>query len=132
MNDERQEFSQRLAYALHKAGYDPRPGVLHKLFNSRYRGVSVTFQSVSRWLGGKSIPEQDKLRVLAAIVGVDPHVLQYGGKPRVGEGKPPWDAMPAPDRAMVDAFLTLPSPQRKLVRELVAMLSAAAEAGSRS
>jgi hypothetical protein len=124
MNDERQEFSQRLADGLRKAGYEPRPGVLHKLFNSRYRGVSVTFQSVSRWLSGKSIPEQDKLRVLAAIVGTDPHVLQYGGKPWVGENKPAWESMQSPDRAMVDAFLTLPSPQRKVVRDLIAILAA--------
>lgn len=126
MNDERQAFSQRLADGLRKAGYDPRPGVLHKLFNSRYRGVSVTFQSVSRWLGGRSIPEQDKIRVLAAIVGMDPHVLQYGGKPGVGEARVAWDAMSAQERAMVDMFLGLPSPQRKLVRELVAALAAAA------
>lgn len=128
MNDERQEFSQRLADALRKAGYEPRPGVLHKLFNSRYRGVSVTFQSVSRWLGGKSIPEQDKLRVLAAIVGVDPHVLQYGGKPAVGEGRTDWlQSLAAPDRAMMDAYASLPTSQRKLVRDLVASLARAYE-----
>ena len=33
---------------------------------------------------------------------------------------------------MVDTFLTLPLPQRKLVRELVAMLATGAEAESRS
>ncbi|MBN8261286.1 MAG: hypothetical protein J0L59_03065 [Xanthomonadales bacterium] len=124
MNDERQEFSKRLAGALQKAGYEPRPGVLHKLFNSRYRGVSVTFQSVSRWLGGKSIPEPDKLRVLAALVGMEPHELQFGGKPRVGEAVPAWESLSAPDRATMDAYLGLPAPQRKLVRELVAMLAA--------
>ena len=62
-------------------------------------------------------------RVLAAIVGVDPHVLQYGGKQRLGEGRPVWEALAAPDRAMVDAFLSLPAPKRKLVRELVAALA---------
>lgn len=126
MNDERQEFSKRLADALQKAGYEPRPGVLHKQFNSRYRGVSVTFQSVSRWLGGKSIPEPDKLRVLAGIVGMDPCTLLFGGKPRVGEAGLAWESLSAPDRATMDAYLALPAPQRKLVRELVAMLAAKA------
>jgi hypothetical protein len=128
MNDERQAFSQRLADGLRKAGYEPRPGVLHKLFNSRYRGVSVTFQSVSRWLGGRSIPEQDKIRVLAAIVGMDPHVLQYGDAARrVGEGRPVWPAgANAQDRSVFDAYLALPAPQRRLVRELIAALAGTA------
>jgi len=89
----------------------------------------VTAQAISGWLTGRYMPKQDKIRVLASIVGIDPHVLQYGGKARVGEGAPAWEALAAPDRAMVDAFLSLPAAQRKLVRELVAVLARAAEAG---
>ena len=132
MDKEKAEFARRLRTALHDAGIEASAAVLEKKFNSRYDGTPVTAQAISGWLSGRYLPKQDKIRVLAGIVGVDPHVLQYGGKLRVGEGKPVWEAMPAPDRAMVDAFLSLPSPQRKLVRELVAMLSAAAESGSRS
>jgi hypothetical protein len=91
-------------------------------FNSRYDSAPVTAQAISGWLSGRYMPKQDKIRVLAAIVGVDPHVLQYGGKQRVGEGRPAWEAMTAPDRAMLDTFLALPPAQRKLVRELVAAL----------
>jgi len=129
MKDEREEFSQRLAEAMRKAGYEPRPGVLHKVFNSRYRGASVTFQTASRWLGGRSIPEQNKLQVLAGLFGVEPHALRFGGRQRVGEGAAAWlQTLGAQDRAMFDAFLSLPAPQRKLVRELVATLARAAEA----
>lgn len=93
-------------------------------FNSRYRGASVSFTSASRWLTGKSIPEQDKLQVLAHLYGVEPHVLRFGGT-RLAEGRVSWaDAMSLQDRAMVDAFLHLPMPQRKLVRDLVAVLTA--------
>ena len=94
-------------------------------------GAPVTAQAISGWLSGRYMPKQDKIRVLAAIVGMDPQALQYGGgTARAGEDRAAWNAMPAADRAMVDAFLSLPPPQRKLVRELVAVLAEAAEAGA--
>lgn len=105
------------------AGHEPRPSVLFRQFNARYGGRSVSFQAVSRWLNGKSIPEQDKLQVLAGVLGVEPHVLRYGGKSKVGEGREAWpEAFGAPDRSMIDAYLTLPAAQRRLVRELVQAL----------
>jgi hypothetical protein len=122
MKDEKAEFAARLRAALKAADIDASPASLEKKFNSRYGGTPVTQQAVSHWLLGKSMPRQDKIRVLAAMVGIDPHVLQYGGKPRVGEGRPAWETLSAPDRAMLDAFLSLPALRRKLVRELVAAL----------
>jgi hypothetical protein len=123
MKDEKAEFAVRLRAALKEARVEASASVLEKRFNSRYAGAPVTAQAISGWLNGKAIPRQDKIRVLAAIVGMDPYELQYGGKPRVGEGRPAWDAMSAPERAMIDAYLSLPTSQRKLVRELVAALT---------
>lgn len=124
MDKEKAEFARRLRAALQDAGIEVSASVLERRFNSRYEGAPVTAQAISGWLSGRYLPKQDKIRVLAAIVGIDPHVLQYGGKPRVGEGKAAWEAMSAPDRAMVDAFLSLPAPERKLVRDLVGILAA--------
>lgn len=123
MKDEKAEFSVRLRAALKEARVEASASVLEKRFNSRYAGAPVTAQAISGWLNGKAIPRQDKIRVLAAIVGMDPYELQYGGKPRVGEGRLPWEAMTAPERAMIEAYLSLPVAQRKLVRELVAALT---------
>lgn len=127
MKDEREEFSRRLADAMKKAGYEPRPGVLLKVFNSRYDGTSVTFQSTSRWLGGKAIPEQDKLQVLAGAFGVEPHVLRFGVKARparrIGEEPLPYPNLGARDRDAVAAYLVLPPKQRELVAELIAELA---------
>lgn len=125
MSDERQEFSRRLAEAMRAAGYDPRPAVLFRLFNSRYRGRSVSFQSASRWLGGRSIPEQDKLVVLAGLLGVEPQALRYGsGKHRVAEARGSWPSgVNARERQIIDAFLALPPKQRELVGELVRALA---------
>jgi len=131
MKDEKAEFAARLRAALKDAGIEASAAVLEKRFNSRYRGTPVTAQAISGWLSGRYMPRQDKIRVLAAIVGIDPHVLQYGGgKGRVGEVKAGWaEAMGPQDRAMVDAFLSLPAPQRRLVRELVAALAGSGDAG---
>lgn len=127
MDKEKADFARRLRAALQDAGIEASASVLEKRFNSRYDGTPVTAQAISGWLSGRYLPKQDKIRVLAGIVGVDPHVLQYGGKPQVGEARPVWEALAAPDRAMVDAFLSLPAPQRKLVRDLVASLARAYE-----
>lgn len=131
MKDEKAEFSARLRAALKDARVEASPAVLEKRFNSRYEGAPVTTQAISGWLNGKAIPRQDKLRVLASMLGMDAHVLQYGGRSRsrVGEPAGAWDALSPGERAMVDAYLMLAPPHRKLVRDLVAAL---AEKGRRA
>ncbi|MCL7713086.1 hypothetical protein [Stenotrophomonas mori] len=123
MSDERFEFSRRLAQAMMAAGYEPRPAVLFRLFNARYSGRSVSFQSASRWLGGRSIPEQDKLRVLAELFGVEPQGLRYGDTRRMAEARAEWHAVGTRERAVIDAFLALPARKRELVGELVKALA---------
>ncbi len=107
------------------AGHEPRPSVLFKQFNSSFTGRSVSFQSASRWLNGQSIPEQDKLQVLARLYGVSPQALRFGDKPAraVAESRASWpEALNAADRSMLDAYLALAAERRKLVRELVQAL----------
>lgn len=125
MSDERQQFSQRLAEAMRAAGYEPQPGVLHKLFNSRYPGPSVSFQTVSRWLRGAALPEQDRLQVLATVLGAEPHVLRFGAaaKTRVGETELAWTGVGARERQVIEAFLALPPKRREVVGTLVRALS---------
>ncbi|MGG6463595.1 hypothetical protein [Solilutibacter silvestris] len=124
MKDEKAEFAKRLRAALKAADIEASAAVVEKRFNSRYEGAPVSPQVVSQWLNGKVMPRQDKIRVLAGIVGLDPHELQFGGTPKVGEGRQEWAAgLAAQDRVMVDGYLMLPAPQRKLVRELVTALA---------
>ncbi|MCD7097643.1 helix-turn-helix domain-containing protein [Stenotrophomonas sp. MMGLT7] len=124
MSNEREEFASRLAEAMRAAGYEPRPATLFRVFNARYRGRSVSFQSASRWLRGRSYPEQDKLQVLAELFGVEPQWLRYGGR-RVSEPLTVWPAVGAREREIVDAFLALPAKQRELVGELIRALAKA-------
>lgn len=130
MNDEWAEFSKRLASAMRAAGYEARPSVLLTQFNTRYIGRSVSFQTASRWLNGRSIPEQDKLQVLAKLLGVEPQALRYGAPSarKVAEPRITWPVDLKPqDREVIDTYLALPAQQRRLVRELITELRAARE-----
>lgn len=110
------------------AGYEPRPSVLSRLFNTHYRGRSISFQSASRWLGGRAIPGQDKLQVLSSMLGVEPHALRFG-RGRVAEPRlAAWPAgIAGRDQRAIEAFLALPPSHRELVGELVRALAGSAE-----
>ena len=120
--DQKLEFAERLQAAMRDAGLEPRPAVLLHLFNTQYWGRPVTFQAVSRWLRGESIPEQDKLITLAEILKVEPQVLRFGEAVRQSLQKrhQRWEeGMNHLERETVDTFLQLPAPQRKLIREVI-------------
>ncbi len=120
--DNKLEFAQRLRDAMVAAGLEPRPGVLLNLFNTHYWGRSVTFQAVSRWLKGEAIPAQDKLVVLAGLLKVEPEVLRFGSGVRdaVQDHRQRWaEGVGYLERETFDAFLQLPAPQRKVVREVI-------------
>lgn len=120
--DQKLEFAERLQAAMRAAGLEPRPAVLLNLFNTHYWGRSVTFQAVSRWLRGESIPEQDKLVVLAAALNVQPEVLRFGDEVRqsIEQRKKRWDeGVGYLERETFDTFLQLPAPQRKIIREVI-------------
>ncbi len=122
MNAEVKEFSVRLRSALRSAGIEARATVLERHFNTRYKGSPITSQTASSWLTGRSMPRQDKIRVLAQLTGMAPHQLQFGTG-GVRESSPTWpEATRSADRAAIDALLALPAPQRKVVRSLIMML----------
>lgn len=126
MQQASKEFATRLRALMEAEGYEPRPAVLEREFNERFWGKSITFQTASSWLRGMSIPTQDKLEVIAEWLKVEPQVLRYGDKAAKGirDARTAWPgALPAPDRAAIEAYLALPRAQRKLVRELVQFLS---------
>lgn len=122
------EFAERLKQAMRDAGYEPRPGVLEKEFNTRYWGRAVTFQAASRWLKGLSIPEQDKLQVLAEWLKIEPQALRFGevSVQAVRDRKKRWeDAIAGPEREVLEAFIGLPAEQKKVAREVILALAKA-------
>lgn len=120
--NEKLEFAERLRDAMLAAGYEARPTVLEKGFNSRYWGRSVTVQAVSRWLRGEAIPSQEKLQVLAEWLKVEPHALRFGEQAAesIRAKRRQWDeALDYRERETIEAYLSLPLPQRKVVREVI-------------
>jgi transcriptional regulator with XRE-family HTH domain len=120
--NEKLEFAERLRKAMLDAGYEARPAVLEKGFNSRYWGRSVSFQAVSRWLRGEAIPSQDKLQVLAEWLKIEPHALRFGEQAAesIRTKRKQWDeALDYRERETIEAYLSLPLPQRKIVREVI-------------
>ncbi|MFL6566868.1 MAG: hypothetical protein ACJ8G5_18165 [Burkholderiales bacterium] len=47
-------------------------------FNLRYEGTPVTVQAVRKWVSGRALPSQDKVRALALWLEVSPQWLRYG------------------------------------------------------
>lgn len=120
--NEKIEFSTRLKEAMSKAGYEIRPVVLEREFNTRYWGQSVTMQAVRRWLRGEAIPSQEKLQVLAQWLKLEPQVLRFGEevKQSLQAQQKRWDeGMGYQERETFDAFLQLAPEQRKIVREVI-------------
>ena len=120
--NEKIEFSNRLRDALVKAGYAASPSVLEHEFNLRWYGRSISNQAAWSWLNNRSIPTQEKLQVLAEWRKVEPQVLRFGEAVRnsVQQHKQRWDAgIGHLERETFDAFLQLPAPQRKLIREVI-------------
>lgn len=119
---ERSDFAQRLRDAMRQAGYEPRPVVLEREFNTRFWGPSVTLQAVRRWLRGEALPTQDKLQVLAEWLRLAPEELRYGERVRqsVRESRKRWNSdLGHQEREVLDVYLSLPAPQRKVLREVI-------------
>lgn len=126
---ESQAFSERLRKALEAAGVRPSPTVVANEFNLRHWGRSITPHTARNWLLGQALPTQDKLVVLADWLQVSPDELRFGKVSfglRLADADPEFGQMDMADREMLKRYLTLPKPDRKTVREVVAAMAAAA------
>ena len=120
--NEKIEFSNRLRQAMKDAGYAVSPSVLEQEFNLRWYGRSISNQAAWSWLNNKAVPTQDKIQVLAEWLKLEPEVLRFGDAVRhsVRAHRQRWDeGIGYLERETFDAFLQLPAPQRKLIREVI-------------
>nr|WP_295768124.1 XRE family transcriptional regulator [Rhodoferax sp.] len=122
MQNAKTMFADRLRDAMKAAGYDPKPAVLEREFNTRYWGKSMTLHGVRRWLRGETIPTHAKLLVLAEWLAVPPQQLGFGDEiyRKVEQRRARWDSgVGYEDQELFETFLKLPIPQRKIVREII-------------
>lgn len=120
--NEKVNFAQRLKQAMLNAGYQVRPTVLEREFNTRYWGASVTLQAVRRWLIGEAIPAQDKLLVLAEWLHVKPEYLRFGEEANtaVMEYEKYWhEGLAYQEKELFMTFLALKLEQRKIIRDII-------------
>ena len=129
-----QAFADRLRQALESAGVRASPTVVANGFNLRYWGRSITPHTARNWLLGQSLPTQDKLVVLAEWLQVSPDELRFGkaaSGPRLSEADPRFEQLDMADREMINRYLSLTTPERKTVREVVSAMAVAAGTRSR-
>lgn len=116
------KFAERLREAMEKAGYQARPAVLEREYNLRCWGKPMTLHGVRRWLKGETIPGQEKLLVLGEWLQISPQQLRYGAEvdQRIENRRARWEeAIGYQERDVFEAFLSLPAPQRKVLREVI-------------
>ena len=116
---------------MESAGYEARPSVLEREFNSRHWGKPMTLHGVRRWLLGEAIPSHAKLRTLADWLKVPPHELTWGqSEPApAAEKQRFWHpSLGYQDRELFDLYLRLPVPKRRLAREMILAIARAHEA----
>ena len=122
MQDPKKQFAAQLREAMQAAGYEPKPAVLEREFNTRHKGKPMSLHGVRLWLLGESMPDFKKLETLSKWLGVPVHQLGYGGETAraAEERRPRWDSgIGYEDRDLFEAYLKLPVPQRRLIRETI-------------
>jgi len=131
---ENEGFAERLRLALKGAGVRPSPTLLANEFNLRYWGKSITANTARNWLLGKSIPVQDKLRVLADWLHVSADELRFGTlapAPKTLDLAADLSALTMQDRNMLAKYSRLSVADRKTVCDVVVALALAATLKSR-
>jgi transcriptional regulator with XRE-family HTH domain len=125
--DEKREFSERLRNAMSARKLDISAAVLERGFNQIWEGGRpIRRQTAWKWLNGESIPTQDKLQELSRWLKVDPDYLRFGRSTAFHVRELAWhEKLEYVERKAFEAFLNLPEPQRKLVRELILALAKA-------
>lgn len=122
---ENQAFADRLRQSLKGVGIRPSPTLLANEFNLRYWGESITITTARNWLQGKSIPIQDKLRVLADWLQVSADELRFGtvtSTIKAQDSDPDMSMLTMQDRDMLARYMALSLEDRKTVCKVVTAL----------
>lgn len=121
--EEKGDFSRRLREAIRKVRVEAGPTRFAREFNLRHHGDPVTAQTARKWLYGRALPTQDKLRTLAQWLEVSPHWLRYGETERLHAAAKQDSAGYAVDSAWLGKkFDLLSEPHRRMVLEITRAL----------
>jgi hypothetical protein len=119
-DEERTGFSARLTLALTKAGVSPTPAGLLYGYNPRADGATVTTHAARKWLGGESIPTQEKIHVLARWLKVSASWLRFGEADVAYEAEAiALEAPSSADLVLLQNFHSLTAEERGVVTDLI-------------
>ena len=88
----------------------------------------MTLQGVRKWLIGTAIPSADKLLTLAKWLDVPPEELAFDKdlQKAIEQREARWqEEIGYKDKEIFDAFVQLPAPQKKVVREVIVAFATA-------
>ncbi|HRM14270.1 MAG TPA: XRE family transcriptional regulator [Acinetobacter parvus] len=120
--DQKTLFAKRLSIAMQAKGYQPKAAVLEKAFNLNYSGKPMSLHGVRKWLIGEAIPSGDKLLALAKWLDVPPEELAFDKdiKKAIEQREARWkEEIGYKDKDVVEAYLALPTAQKKIIRETI-------------
>lgn len=125
-NNHKQQFAKMLKSAMEAKGYPAKAAFLEREFNLRYYGKPISLHGVAKWLRGETLPNHDKVLTLAKWLEIEPNELIYGFKLKkeISESKSSWqNNIGYQEHEVFEAFLNLPAPQRRIVREVILTFS---------
>ena len=112
---ESQAFAQRLRAALTAADVAVSPTAVQRKFNALTGDTPISVHAVRKWIMGESIPTQDRVRVLAAWLGVSPNWLRFGEAVAKGDSPTP----SAEEYVLLRSFRRLGAQERRQILALV-------------
>lgn len=120
--EEKGDFSRRLREAIRKARMEAGPTRFAREFNLRHHGDPVTAQTARKWLYGRALPTQDKLRTLAQWLEVSPHWLRYGEAEKLHGAKQDSASYAVDSAWLGKKFDSLSESHRRMVLEITRAL----------
>ncbi|HEX7643780.1 MAG TPA: hypothetical protein VF472_16350 [Burkholderiaceae bacterium] len=114
---EKAAFTERLKTAIRS--FDENllsPTTLAREFNRRSKSSTVAVTGAHKWLTGESIPQQQKMVVLASWLGVSVQWLRYGVS---GESPVPSDKDQKRQKKLVNNFTSLSDRDKAIVEKLI-------------
>ena len=112
---ESQAFAQRLRAALTAADTPVSATQVQRKFNALSGDAAISVHAVRKWIVGEAIPTQERIRVLAAWLGVSPNWLRFGEA--VASGRSPTPS--ADERVLLRSFRRLGAQEQRQILALV-------------
>lgn len=129
MKDAKQQFAQKLRDSMAAAGYEVKPSVLEREFNTRFWGKPMTMHGVRRWLQGETMPGHKKIATLAEWLQIPAQDLVWAPAAPGRERQASWSvALGYEDQELFAIYLRLPVPKRRLARDVILAIARAHEA----